>query len=77
MLKLMSAFFMFHQNKALENYGKCYLFQLKCSFRYQDIQLFEILLFLFQRCGILRGSLRCNNLDIRKKLKVPQFKFSE
>ena len=65
MLKLMSAFFMFHQNKALENYGKCYLFQLKCSFRYQDIQAVAIFFFFVKRFKILRSRNWCNN-DIVK-----------
>ena len=47
----------------LKIYGKCFLFHAKCSYRYQDNQIFVISLFFVQRFKILRENCKRNNYD--------------
>ena len=56
-LKLMSVVFPSHKKKALKKlYVDNVFLQVKCSFHYQDINIFFFLFFLVQRCQLLRGS---------------------
>ena len=59
-------FLLFYQNKFLKKLDEMFLFQLKCSFRYQDIQIFVIFLFLVQ---LVDGSLKKYN-NVHKKCWV-------
>ena len=55
-------FLFFHQMIALQNYEKCFLFNLKRSFCFQDIQIFVIFSFPFHIFQIQKDKWKWNNL---------------
>ena len=50
----------FHQ--PLKNYEKCFLFHLKSSFRFRDIQIFVIFALPFHTCQIQKDKRKWNNV---------------